>query len=217
MKKKIRMVIIFAVLVLAYAVPMSVSASDNDPYQEVIDKLNEEFSMDIHFMTPEERAMYSDSSENIQDIMTPEELEEKLRKTIIVNNRANEEADRKIAELETKEIEERTWGVFSEEPVNMRTTSLVTRYKAVAGATITLGAEVSNSPGYWVFTKINNVYSTADNSDYPFVGRSYRSNLIDSGRTCALEAFGRTMQGGTNIIVDANARRYAEFWAGSGM
>ena len=44
--------------------------------------------------------------------MPPAEFEAELREAIRENNRANEEADRKSAELETKEIDEREWGVI---------------------------------------------------------------------------------------------------------
>ena len=45
-------------LVLSAFTAISVSAASEDPYQAVIDKLNKEYSMDIHFMDSEELRIY---------------------------------------------------------------------------------------------------------------------------------------------------------------
>ncbi|MEZ3436726.1 MAG: ATP-binding protein [Lachnospiraceae bacterium] len=57
------------------------------------------------------KIVYERSKVRTQD-MPPAEFEAELREAIRENNRANEEADRKSAELETKEIDEREWGVI---------------------------------------------------------------------------------------------------------
>ena len=49
----------FMALVLSTFTAISVSAASEDPYQAVIDKLNKEYSMDIHFMNSEEFCAYS--------------------------------------------------------------------------------------------------------------------------------------------------------------
>ena len=110
MKIKIKLMVTFMALVLSTFTAISVSAASEDPYQAVIDKLNKEYSMDIHFMNPEEFRTYSMEKQQKIDI-TPEEFEKNLREQIIENNRAKAEADKKFAELEAKDIIESGSGV----------------------------------------------------------------------------------------------------------
>ena len=86
MKIKIKLMVTFMALVLSTFTAISVSAASEDPYQAVIDKLNKEYSMDIHFMNSEEFCAYSMEKQQKIDI-TPEEFEKNLREQIIENNR----------------------------------------------------------------------------------------------------------------------------------
>ena len=110
MKIKIKFMVTFMALVLSIFTAISVCAASEDPYQTVIDKLNKEYSMDIHFMNSEELRTYSMEKQQKIDI-TPEEFEKNLREQIIENNRAKAEADKKFAELEAKDIIESGSGV----------------------------------------------------------------------------------------------------------
>lgn len=215
--KKIVGICLSAVMILCTVMPTS--AATTDPYQAVIDKLNKEYSMDIHFMSETEARTYSSSPCRDIDI-TPEEFEENLREQIVENNRAKAEADEKIAELETKDIVESGSGVCTPvESQETRSSSTVTRSKKIAGATAYLTAKVSNTPGYWMYSAINSVYTTyvaGTNSKPPFTANTYNYDLIDSRRTCAVRLYGNTL-GDYGTIIDSNAYRYVEFWAGSGM
>ena len=110
MRIEIIFMVTFMALVLSIFTAISVCAASEDPYQAVIDKLNKEYSMDIHFMNSEEFCVYSMEKQQKMDI-TPEEFEKNLREQIIENNRAKAEADKKIAELEAKDIIESGSGV----------------------------------------------------------------------------------------------------------
>ena len=115
----------FMALVLSIFTAISVCAASEDPYQTVIDKLNKEYSMDIHFMNSEEFCVYSMEKQQKIDI-TPEEFEKNLREQIIENNRAKAEANEKFAELEEKDIIESGSGVCK--PTNTtRATATVTK------------------------------------------------------------------------------------------
>lgn len=216
--KKIIGICLSAVMLVCTNMPIS-AATPVDPYQAVIDKLNKEYSMDIHFMSESETQTYSSSSQRDIDI-TPEEFEANLREQIIENNRAKAEADEKIAELKTKDIVESGSGVCTPvESQETRSSSTVTRSKKIAGATAYLTAKVSNTPGYWMYSAINSVYTTyvaGTNSKPPFTANTYNYDLIDSRRTCAVRLYGNTL-GDYGTIIDSNAYRYVEFWAGSGM
>ena len=82
MKIKIKLMVTFMALVLSIFTAISVSAASEDPYQAVIDKLNKEYSMDIHFMNSEEFCVYSMEKQQKIDI-TPEEFEKNLWEHII--------------------------------------------------------------------------------------------------------------------------------------
>ena len=97
MRIEIKFMVTFMALVLSIFTAISVSAASEDPYQAVIDKLNKEYSMDIHFMNSEEFCVYSMEKQQKIDI-TPEEFEKNLREQIIENNRAKAEADKKFIE-----------------------------------------------------------------------------------------------------------------------
>lgn len=116
--KKIIGILFSSIMVVGTVITASAAEShsykavtaESNPYQAVIDKLNNEYSLNIHFMTPVERQAYSVSSQRDIDI-TPEEFENNLREAIIENERAKVEADKKLAELETKDIVERGSGI----------------------------------------------------------------------------------------------------------
>ena len=121
MKRRIKFMVTFMALFLSVFTAISVSAASEDPYQAVIDKLNKEYSMNIHFMNSEELRTSSMKEQKEIDI-TPEEFEKNLREQIIENNRAQAEADEKFAELEAKDIIESGNGVCK--PINTTNTAL---------------------------------------------------------------------------------------------
>ena len=121
MKRRIKFMVTFMALFLSVFTAISVSAASEDPYQAVIDKLNKEYSMNIHFMNSEELRTSSMKEQKEIDI-TPEEFEKKLREQIIENNRAEAEAREKFAELEAKDIIESGNGVCK--PINTTNTAL---------------------------------------------------------------------------------------------
>lgn len=82
-----------------------------------------------------------------------------------------------------------------------------------------LTATVNNNGGYWKYSEFKNIKSTYvinENTAPPFCYVSYSKQFIDSRRTCAINLYGYTV-GNYGAILDSNAHRYVEFWAGSGM
>lgn len=217
MNKKIIGILLLVIMMLYTA--LLVAADENEPYQAVLDKLNKEYAMDIHFMSIAERYEYSVPAQRSIDI-TPEEFEVKMRKAITENARAKAEADRKYAELESRNIVKSGSGICDSVGIySTRTSATVTRSKKISGATAHLTATVSNSPGYWRYSEINSVYTDyleGVNSKPPFFSETYNYDLIDARRTCALRLYGYTL-GDYGTIIDGNAYRYVEFWAGNGM
>lgn len=70
-----------------------------------------------------------------------------------------------------------------------------------------------------MYSSINSVhteYLVGNNSKPPFYANTYNYSLIDARRTCATKLYGYTL-GDYGTIIDSNAYRYVEFWAGSGM
>lgn len=70
-----------------------------------------------------------------------------------------------------------------------------------------------------MYSSINPVhteYLAGNNSKLPFYANTYNYSLIDARRTCATKLYGYTL-GDYGTIIDNNAYRYAEFWAGSGI
>ena len=97
MKKSIKYWSVFLLLITSLIISIPVYAQSTDPYQAIIDKLNEEYSMDMYFME-EDDPLFTEgilSSSRMRITMTPEEFEADLRQCIIENNRAKAEADRK--------------------------------------------------------------------------------------------------------------------------
>ena len=68
MKKRRGLVIVFVALVMSFATVLSASADEKDPYQAVIDKLNEEYSVNIRSMTPEERIRFAVPQVRMQEM-----------------------------------------------------------------------------------------------------------------------------------------------------
>lgn len=110
MKKAI---IILFVGVMVYAMAATAFAMDikENQYQMVLNKLNEEYSTDVHFAVENEPAFYSGSG--CMDI-TPEEFEAYIRKLIVENEKANKEAENSARLLKTREICEQGNGVCSQ-------------------------------------------------------------------------------------------------------
>lgn len=215
--KKGSLLILSMLMVMVFSLPvMAAEQQSSDPYQQVLDKLNEEYSTNVRFLTSEDGITTYKTEINV----TPEEFEKTLRTEIIENDKAKKEADIAISNLERKAKDESGNGICTTElPVGLRSTNTVDREKNVSGATVHLNATVTNNAGYWAYSSINQVYTSylaGINSKPPFYANSYNYDLIDARRTCALRLYGYTL-GDYGTITDSNAYRYVEFWAGSGM
>lgn len=99
--KKTAAIIIAGIMLCTTVVTAFGADIKKDDYQMVLDKLNEEYSTDVHFATKNEPAPYFNSS--LMEI-TPEEFEQYIRKMIVENKKANEEAEACVKILKTKEI-----------------------------------------------------------------------------------------------------------------
>lgn len=88
--KKIMAIVITGIMCCAMAATTFAKDTKEDEYQTVLDKLNEEYSTDVHFAAENEVTFYSGS--NSMDI-TPEEFERYIREMIIENEKANKEAE----------------------------------------------------------------------------------------------------------------------------
>lgn len=211
--------------------------NQNAIYQDILDKLNEEYGTSVHF----EKETRSGGVSSVQINMTPEEFESHIRSAIEMNIRANAEADEKIKSLETEYKEDTTYFTFEKkssakgdeysaiiaddfDTKAAERANVVYAYqdlKYVEGATISLGAYVNIDRGYWAFTDVfalEVLHVPALNGTllfYPTEEGSY--SFIDARRTCATEFNGEVKDETTGVIIDTNARRYAEFWAGKDM
>ena len=217
--KKGSLFILSMITIFAFTLPvMAAEQQSVDPYQQVLDKLNAEYSTNVRFITPDDgvAVMNNETKFNV----TPEEFEQTIQSEILENAKAKREADAAINSLKDEAISESGSGICtSEMPTGLRSAYTVNREKNVSGATVHLNATVTNSAGYWAYSGINQVYTTylaGVNSKPTFSANSYNYNLIDSSRTCALQLYGYTL-GDYGTIIDGNAYRYVEFWAGSGM
>lgn len=205
-------------------------------YQDILDKLNDEYGTSVHFET-EKRSVGTFS---VQINMTPEEFETHIRSAIEMNMRANAEADEKIKRLEAENKEDTTHVTFEkkssakgevyaaifEDDFDTKAAgraNVVYAYqdlKYVEGATISLGAFVNIDRGFWAFTDVfilEILHIPALNGTLLFYPEDSDFSFIDSRRTCATEFNGVVKDETTGVIVDTNARRYAEFWAGKDM
>lgn len=201
--KKRSLFILTTLAIVIFSLPVIAAEQQNtDPYQQVIDKLNDEYSTNVRFLTPEDGIPMQNYNAKIN--VSVDEFEKTLRAEILENNKAKKRADAAIARLENKTIEESGSGICTTEmPAGLRS----------------LNATVTNQTGYWVYGSINKVFTTyleGVNSTPPFYCNSYNYDLIDARRTCAMRLYGYTL-GNYGTIIDNNAYRYVEFWAGNGM
>ena len=222
MKKSIKYWSVFLLLITSLIISIPVYAQSTDPYQAIIDKLNEEYSMDMYFME-EDDPLFTEgilSSSRMRITMTPEEFEADLRQCIIENNRAKAEADRKMAELRTENIIETGSGSCSNSySVSPRVVKRSEQSKKISGATAHLVANVKNDTGYWKFSELIRLYTSYTkgvDSTPGFSATRYQYNIIDAGRTYAFNLYGRTFTS-SGVIIDQNAYRYVDFWAGKNM
>ena len=189
MKKSIKYWSVFLLLITSLIISIPVYAQSTDPYQAIIDKLNEEYSMDMYFME-EDDPLFTEgilSSSRMRITMTPEEFEADLRQCIIENNRAKAEADRKMAELRTENIIETGSGSCSNSySVSPRVVKRSEQSKKISGATAHLVANVKNDTGYWKFSELIRLYTSYTkgvDSTPGFSATRYQYNIIDAGRT----------------------------------
>ena len=109
MAKRIIVVVSIMTMILLVFMP-TLSATDvknshNSDYQAVLDRLNEEYGMQMRFATEEELAKVNFNFKDISDISI-EEFEAQLRRDIDADNIANEQAKKKIEQLENKKIDD---------------------------------------------------------------------------------------------------------------
>lgn len=204
----------------------------NNAYEAVIKKLNAEYGLNMRFATDTELEKFNIVVEKDINKVSLHDFEKQLRAQIEANKLANEQAKQKIAENQANLNDSIITGsgVVSNSKTDtqlsattdvqlLATTSTVTRSKPVDGATVYLTATVTDASGYWTYYSINDVrvtYTAGVNTEPAFYAETYNYSLIDSRRTCALSLYGYTI-GDWGVIIDDNAYRYVEFWAGSGM
>lgn len=172
--------------------------SSQNNYQAIIDKLNAEYGTDVHFATKEEMVNLGIESDAID--ISVKEFEAYIRSLIEAKLTANYEAQVASSRLDSEEICKSGSGecvaMATDSEVMPLTSYRVIRTKEVAGSYVRLTAIV-NDTTYWKYSSIEEVYCyyiAGENSAPPFMAETYNYSLID-----------------------ANAYRYVEFWAGSGM
>lgn len=188
----------------------------NDTYQQIIDELNEEYGTCVHFPTAEECELLDISFERIT--ISPEEFEQSLREDIEANLLANHEARVLADEVAKSRIEETGFGVCQDkEDLPNRTSYSVTQTKIVPGATVHLSATVNDNNNFWQYGTVSSVWTTWQsgvNSTPIFQAQTYTYSFWDTRRTCFVEMNGYTVNSQL-IIIDSNAYRSVEFYAGS--
>ncbi len=177
-----------------------------------MDRLNAKYGTDVHFASKTEKNNYN-IDEELKNVSLAD-FEKDIEEAILENERAKQEA--KKAKKKSEELDD-SKNIYL---VSGRaSSSTVTREKDVSGATVHMTADVSNSSGYWHYTSIGTIwtsYLAGVNSTPAFYSLTYNYDLIDSNRTCAISLYGVTI-GNYGVIIDSNAYRYVEFWAGNGM
>ena len=226
MKKIISLFCAFALMLslssVAFAaeIDMDTEIGDLKPYstyQEVLDMLNEEYGTNVHFPSAQECKEYGITVEEID--VSLDEFEAQMRKDIEASLRANAEATAAAQKLDKSQSLKNGSGVCKKSEVDVKSAYYVTRAKDVEGATVYLEATVNDNNGYWRYSSISDVYTyylAGYNTTPAFGATSYNYDLIDALRTCAVSLYGYTV-GNWGVILDDNAYRYVEFWAGSGM
>lgn len=191
--------------------------SDNHDYQRVIDKINSIYGTNVHFASDEEMKKYNIEVEPID--ISVEEFEAYISEMVEADKEANamaEETARDADYSELYSVDQKKNMSATETAQPSATSKNVNQSKKVSGATVHLSATVNNNGGFWKYSSINDVYTTYTanvNSSPAFGCRSYSYSLIDTRRTCALKLYGYTV-GNYGVIIDSNASRYVEFWAG---
>lgn len=163
-----------AIVVLSFSVPVvSAKAQEQDktPYQEVLDRLNEEYDYDVRFATQEDDFIPEEYRDVVIDV-TPEEYEKIVREEIIEDKKACEEA-------------EKAWEKSKSRVVNKRGSGICLPHISI-------------------------------DSKPAFGAQSYNYQFADARRTCDVWLSG-CLYDDKGSIINKNASRYAEFWAGSGM
>ena len=77
--KKVIALLMAGIMACAMTTTTFAMNANKDEYQAVLDKLNEEYSTDVHFASGNEAALYSNS--NRMDI-TPEEFEQYIEENL---------------------------------------------------------------------------------------------------------------------------------------
>lgn len=187
-------------------------------YQKAIERINERYGTSVHFASQSEIEKLGLEATPID--ISPDEFEKYISQLVEINDAANKEADALSAKvLVAREKHNVTIGDVDSQKEILRSSYTVTRSKKVPGATVYLNATVNNNSGYWKYSSfnyLNTTYVAGVNSAPPFYLEYYTKSLIDAGRTYSINLYGETI-GNYGVIIDNNAHRYVEFWAGSGM
>ena len=210
-------IIIFSVGFSCFADEKSDSNDSTDPYQLIMDKLNEEYGTNVHYPTMEECELLNITFEKMTGPL--DEFERNLRKDIDADLAATAEAKELARKGSSSEVEGIESGSCSDSKEVLRSSQTVTRNKNVPGATVYLKATVSDYGNYWHYSSVQNVWATwtaGYNSTPMFFLESYTYSFRDSRRTCFVELYGCTMNS-EMIVINSNAYRSVEFYASSGM
>lgn len=201
-------------------------------YQDVLDKLNAEYGTNAHF--PEEKGNSGVSSRTSE--LTLEEFEDRIRHAIELNLAANERADEAIKRLTPERIDESYSFAIDECSSQWDNGKLIVTFdsqsglsarnttydyyntKLLADTEVIAEGQVNCSRGFWAFSAVDSViFDYQPYMDIIFIPESANYSFADTRRTFCLEAYGVVTEAFTDVVIDSNARRYVEFWAGSGM
>lgn len=228
MKKILSIMMAIIVTISLSTTVFAVGKSDvTSPYQEVIDRLNAEYGLEMRILSNDEKAKISPNT-GFTDYteLTVEEYEEDLRECIEKHLSANKEATEKIHAIQnnskttwvsvpckTFDSEEDLLAYFGD--VGTKATSTGVQKKDIAGSTAYLACTIDDSPYYRYTDIIEILTSTSSLLHTPplFYGQSSTYSLIDARRTCAINIEGYTTTADGTYI--GTATRYVEFWAGS--
>lgn len=200
--------------VMAYAAEEN---HDRAEYQAILDKVNAECGTEIRFATPEELEKIGLKPDEID--ISPAEFEILILKEVEVCKVANAEAIAKSSKYKGIQPDGSGSGVCK--PGKMESARGSYSYyhsKPVTGANVHLEATVNNDYGAWRFSSVDSVWTSSTSSiPFPwFSATTYNYAYYDSYRTCAISLQGFTIDK-YGAIVDSNASRSVDFWAGTNM
>lgn len=200
----------------------AIMQENSQNYQYILDKLNLEYGTNVYFSSEDEIKRVGDTVSKIT--YTPDEFEEYVRGLIEDNLAANARAKDMATKVRSKIAEEHERDIFANETHEYQVLNeqepAGERYfnsKDVDNGKISLGAYVGNELGYWRFKSIYRCDLISHPLIYIETGFEVSNQdytYLDMQRSCFVEFWGRTYSRITDITIDGNAYRCAEFWAG---